>query len=103
KTAKVILATSPSEKIDIVFAGTTLRASAQGDGAGEFALSLVPYGAQVAEGEIALVSHADSAYPYGFIIGTVSRVRENEARVFLDARVRSLFDPFQDEEVYILK
>lgn len=103
KTAQVILATSPSEKIDVVFAGTALRASAQGDGAGEFALGLVPYGAQVAEGDTVLVSHADSAYPYGFIAGTVSRIRESEARVFRDLRARSLFDPFRDEEVYILR
>lgn len=103
KTAKVILATSPSEKIDIMFAGTPLRASAQGDGAGEFTLGLVPADAVIAEGDIILVSHADLTYPAGLIVGAVSRIRETEERVFRDARARSLFDPFRDEEVYILK
>lgn len=103
KTAKVLLATSPSEKIDVVFAGMPLRAIVVGDGAGEFTLGLVPADAAIAEGDIVLASHADSAYPPGLIVGTVSSIRDSESKVFRDARVRSLFDPFQDEVAYILK
>lgn len=102
ETAKVLLATSPSEKFDVVFAGTPLRVIAQGESAGEFTLGLVPADASIADGDVVLVSHAHSVYPPGFTVGTVSRIRESASRVFRDVRVRSLFDPYQEEMVYIL-
>ncbi len=103
KTAKVLLATSPSEKIDVVFAGAPLRVVAEGAGAGEFTLGLVPADVIIANGDIVLVSHANPVYPSGFIVGTVSRIQDSGSKVFRDVWVRSPFDPFQEETVYIVR
>lgn len=103
QSAKVLLITSASEKFDVVFAGKPLRVVAEGANAGELTLGFVPADATVDLGDIVLVSRANQVYPPGFIVGTVSRVRDSESRIFREVRVRSPFDPFQEETVYIVK
>lgn len=101
-SAKVLLATSLSQKFDVFFASTTLRAVASGADSREFTLGFVPGNAFVSQADIVLTSRNNVSFPGGLIVGAVSRVAETESRVFRDVWVRSPFDPEREETVYVL-
>lgn len=102
RTARAVLLTSSSRSIDVVFAGTGLRALARGNNSRELVIDLVPQGADVKPGDLILASPRATGGRESLLVGEVREVRQAEHEVFKFVRALHLFDLETDSEVLLL-
>ena len=92
--AKVRLITDPRVSIDAEILNPsqpTIRGLARGKDHHTLLLTLVPLEKKIEEHQILVVSHLNSEYPTGLIIGTVENIRKENTKAFQTILIKPAF------------
>lgn len=93
RTSRIGLITSPSQTIDVLFAGTELRGLSRGNNAKELLIELVPQDADVKIGDLIVASPRAVRGRTSLLIGQVRDVKNVEHEIFKEIRAEHLFQP----------
>lgn len=102
RTATVVLFSSGSRDIEVLFAGKDLSAIARGNNNREFTIDLVPQDAAIQAGDLIVASPRATGGRRSLLLAEVREVRPAEHEVFKVVRAAHLFDPTANDVLVLL-
>lgn len=100
--SRVLMLTSPSKSVDIVFPRNNLRALARGNNSRELVVDLLPPDSDIVSGDIFVASPRTSGGRRSLLVGEVRDVLRAQHEVFPSIRAIHLFNPSDDEVLILL-
>lgn len=100
--SRVLLITDPNSSVAAIVQNSRSPGIVEGDGRDRCVLKYLPPSEKVHEGDVLVSSGLDRIYPKGIPIGTISRIRREESRMFQDIKVTPFVDFRKLEEVMVL-
>ena len=102
RTAKVLLLSSGSHDVEVLFVGKNITAIARGNNNREFAINLVPQDAAIQAGDLIVASPRATGGRHSLLLAEVREVRPAEHEVFKTVRAMHLFDPTENDVLVLL-
>lgn len=100
--SRVLLITDPNSSVAAIVQNSRSPGIVEGNGEDRCILKYLPPSEKVQEGDILVSSGLDRIYPKGIPVGTISRIRREESRMFQDIEVTPFVNFRKLEEVMIL-
>lgn len=97
----VLLASSPAEIFDVVFAASGITARARGLSGGEFAVDFVPNEVDISREEFVGVVPKTAFWPQGMVLGKVVDKGAGVGEIFREVSAVHLFNPFQPQPLFV--
>ena len=102
RSAKVLLITDANSGVDVVVQRTRSRGIVSGSLEGGTVIKYVKRSEEIQEGDRLVTSGLDGVFPKGILVGTVGKVRKQQAGLFQHVEVIPAVRAAQTEEVLVI-
>jgi rod shape-determining protein MreC len=101
-SSRVLMITDARSAVDAFLQGSRVRCMVVGQNKKRTLIRYLPLDAKVKEGDILISSGLGGVYPKGLRLGTVSRLRKGDSRLFYEAEMTPSADFSRIEEVLVM-